>query len=219
MNNKRLYNIWACMKQRCNNPKHTAARWYHDRGIRVCQEWNDSFDAFESWSTQNGYADDLTIDRINPDGNYDPNNCRWVTLKENVHRARKPNAVTSRKPNTVTPRKHTQVAEATDVTETNDCPVKHYWGVYVYRYWFERIWVRSNNGTSTEDYLAYTNTTPYFTAYTKKECREVEKLLSRDKQFNFNADFRKRSASTICRINDVEKSRWSSTNDCATGRG
>lgn len=87
--NKRLYNIWSCMKQRCNNPKHTAAEWYHDRGIRVCPEWNSSFLAFQSWAFANGYSDNLTIDRIDPDGNYEPNNCRWIPLCENMRRARK----------------------------------------------------------------------------------------------------------------------------------
>ena len=80
--NKRLYNIWSCMKQRCNNPKHTAARWYHDKGIKVCEEW-DSFNAFEKWSFENGYKDNLTIDRINSNGDYEPSNCRWVTIEEN----------------------------------------------------------------------------------------------------------------------------------------
>lgn len=80
--NKRLYNIWSCMKQRCNNPKHTAARWYHDKGIKVCEEWN-SFNAFEKWSFENGYKDNLTIDRINSNGDYEPSNCRWVTIEEN----------------------------------------------------------------------------------------------------------------------------------------
>lgn len=85
----RLANIWNGMKQRCNNPNHTAARWYHDRGIRVCKEWNDDFYLFQAWAIANGYADDLSIDRIDPDGNYCPENCRWITLDENRNRARK----------------------------------------------------------------------------------------------------------------------------------
>lgn len=84
--NRRLYNIWACMKQRCNNPKHTAAEWYHHRGIRVCPERNNSFLVFPF---ENGYSDNLTIDRIDPDGNYEPNNCRWIPMRENLRRARK----------------------------------------------------------------------------------------------------------------------------------
>ena len=86
---KRLYNIWACMKQRCNNPKHTATEWYYKRGIRVCKEWNDSFSKFEKWALKAGYSDGLSIDRIDPDGNYCPENCRWIPLDENKRRARR----------------------------------------------------------------------------------------------------------------------------------
>ena len=74
------------MKQRCNNPKHTAARWYHDKGIMVCEEWLD-YKNFEKWALENGYADNLTIDRINSNGNYEPSNCHWITLKENSQKA------------------------------------------------------------------------------------------------------------------------------------
>ena len=83
----RLYNIWGCMKQRCNNPKHTAAAWYHDKGIRVCDEWNTNFKSFETWALCNGYADDLSIDRIDSDKNYCPENCRWIPIAENRRRA------------------------------------------------------------------------------------------------------------------------------------
>lgn len=77
------------MKQRCNNPRHTAASWYHDAGIRVCAEWNDSFECFQLWATQNGYYDGATIDRIDPDKNYSPENCRWISIEENRNRARR----------------------------------------------------------------------------------------------------------------------------------
>ena len=81
----RLYVIWHKMKQRVgltnwNDEKHK--RLYAERGITVCAEWQD-YDTFARWSLANGYADDLTIDRIDNDGNYEPSNCRWVTLKEN----------------------------------------------------------------------------------------------------------------------------------------
>lgn len=97
-NEKRLYNIWSCMKQRCNNPKHTAAAWYHDRGIRVCDEWEHDFEAFKAWSLKNGYAPTLSIDRVDPDGDYRPDNCRWIPLDENRKLARRP--VTWRKKET-----------------------------------------------------------------------------------------------------------------------
>jgi hypothetical protein len=74
------------MKQRCNNPKHTAAKWYHDKGIRVCDEWEKSFEAFQIWAMENGYFDKGSIDRIDPNKGYDPTNCRWITLSENRRR-------------------------------------------------------------------------------------------------------------------------------------
>lgn len=84
---KRLKNIWSCMRQRCNNPNHTAARWYHDKGIRVCSEWENSFQEFMEWSMTHGYAEDLTIDRIDSGGDYCPGNCQWITRSENSRRA------------------------------------------------------------------------------------------------------------------------------------
>ena len=87
MRNKRLYNIWSCMKQRCNNPNHTAAKWYHDKGIEICSEWLD-FDVFQEWALKNGYADDLSIDRKDSDKNYCPDNCHWIPLRENILKRR-----------------------------------------------------------------------------------------------------------------------------------
>lgn len=77
----RLYNIWRHMKQRCYNSNNKKYERYGKRGITVCEEWLNDFKAFYDWSMSNGYKDDLTIDRINNDGNYEPSNCRWVNLK------------------------------------------------------------------------------------------------------------------------------------------
>ena len=74
----RLYRIWANMKSRCSNPNVDNYRFYGGRGIKVCDEWQD-FISFRFWAITNGYADDLTLDRINNDGNYEPSNCRWDT--------------------------------------------------------------------------------------------------------------------------------------------
>lgn len=74
----RLHRIWRGMKTRCGNPRCAAFPRYGGRGIRVCAEWHQ-FEPFRDWSLGNGYADDLTIDRINNDGNYEPGNCRWTS--------------------------------------------------------------------------------------------------------------------------------------------
>lgn len=76
----RLYITWASMKARCSNPKAKSYRYYGAHGISVCDEWKRDFPAFRKWATTAGYRDDLSIDRINNDGDYEPGNCRWIPI-------------------------------------------------------------------------------------------------------------------------------------------
>lgn len=78
----RLAGIYYKMVRRCNNPKDAGYSRYGGRGIRVCKEWEKDFMSFYNWALKNGYAENLTIDRINNDGNYEPSNCRWITNAE-----------------------------------------------------------------------------------------------------------------------------------------
>ena len=77
-----LYRTWGNMVQRCTNPKKIAFKNYGGRGIKVCDDWRTSFESFYEWSINNGYSEGLSIDRIDPNGNYCPENCRWIPMKE-----------------------------------------------------------------------------------------------------------------------------------------
>ena len=92
--NSRLYRIYNGMKNRCYNQKQQSYENYGGRGITICEEWLKSFTAFEEWSLSHGYADDLSIDRIDNNGDYSPKNCRWVTRTEQNENTRRNHLVT-----------------------------------------------------------------------------------------------------------------------------
>lgn len=91
--NTRLYVLWKQIRKRCNNPHDRVYKYYGGRGVTVCQEWQNSFEAFYKWAIENGYDEDAprgecTIDRINPYLGYCPDNCRWVSMTVQRHNRR-----------------------------------------------------------------------------------------------------------------------------------
>lgn len=86
----KIYYVHNTMNQRCYNQNNAQYKNYGARGISVCDEWKGSngFEAFYQWSLKNGYKEGLSIDRIDVNGNYEPNNCRWITQKEQMNNTR-----------------------------------------------------------------------------------------------------------------------------------
>ena len=83
-----LYEVWYGMRRRCSYSKANGYANYGARGIKVCQSWQNSFIEFEAWAKSNGYKEGLVLDRINNDGDYEPNNCRFVTYRTNNQNTR-----------------------------------------------------------------------------------------------------------------------------------
>ena len=96
MTDTRIFHIWSSMKARCYNKNNKEYMRYGGRGISVCDEWIDKENGFMNfckWAEENGYSENLTIDRIDVNGNYEPNNCRWATLLQQARNKRNTNYV------------------------------------------------------------------------------------------------------------------------------
>lgn len=93
MSKTKLYQRWSAMIQRCNNPKNDRYINYGGRGIKVCEEWMDSSN-FIKWALDNGYRDDLSLERKNVNGNYEPNNCEFIPLKQQYENKTNSNLIT-----------------------------------------------------------------------------------------------------------------------------
>ncbi len=94
MKGTRQYTIWRGIKQRTTNPNNHEYCNYGERGIGICEEWKESFENFKKWADENGYAENLVIDRKDNDKGYSPDNCRWVTVKENCRNKRNNHCLT-----------------------------------------------------------------------------------------------------------------------------
>lgn len=129
MTHDHLYKVWLNMKRRCFDENHDNYKYYGGRGIKVCKEWTNDFITFMNWACANGYNESLTIDRIDVNGDYCPNNCRWIPFCEQICNRR----------NTVYMEYDNQCKPLKMLCNENDIPYKWAHSKYKKGYNFEQI--------------------------------------------------------------------------------
>lgn len=165
----RLRNIYKLMKYRCSQPKYDKYKYYGGRGIEVCSDWADSFNSFEQWALENGYAEGLTLDRIDNDGDYEPENCRWVTLKEQANN-RSTNHMLTYNGKTQSIQKW---SEELDISSTMlEQRIKAGWDV-------EKALTEPNKGTNHESLVTYEGRTQRIFEWAKELGMKRNTLTSR----------------------------------------
>ena len=133
-NGTKLYYVWCTMKSRCMNKNSIDYKNYGGRGITICPEWTENFIVFRDWALNNGYAKGLQINRIENNGNYEPNNCNWVTQKENLRNKRN-NKLTLQKVNEIRKLHKTENYSYKELSEKYNTTSK-----YIYKIINNKIW-------------------------------------------------------------------------------
>lgn len=129
MAHSRIYHIYQGVKQRCLNLKNPSYYLYGGRGISICAEWVDNFQAFYGWSMENGYTDEMTLDRIDSEKDYSPRNCQWISKNANSARVQDRNGT----PETIAARKELKAKGKIGKTSTE---VKRRYNEKTYKRWF-----------------------------------------------------------------------------------
>lgn len=129
-----FYKLWVSMRARCYNPNNAGYKNYGARNIKMCDEWRQDYLNFLSWASSSGYSKGLHLDRINNNGNYGPNNCRWVTKAEN-NRNRRTTKINWDIVNNIREEWCTGLFRTVDLAKKYDLPAHHISKIILNKIW------------------------------------------------------------------------------------